>query len=195
MLKNSVVKFEPTIYMLIDITILEETKVILVAPLKSVELLGKIQQAQGKIVIAPPLEGRGFSKLEKSQLQYLYWNTCNQTPPEDYGVLVAACLEVLLKLPLDNTSIANLEKEVARLYPDGPGTEAVQPKDPNAPPSRPRTAGATGKVWEIADRLFEENGGLPERKTVLAACEADGVNAATASTQFSKWKASKLASK
>ena len=192
MIKNPTVKFETITYMLIDATVLEETKVISVAPFKAIGLLGKIQQAKGRIVMAPPLEGRGFSKLEKTQLQYLYWNTCNQTPPEDYGELVTACLEVLTKLPLDDTPIASLEKEVARLYPDGPGAVAAQPKDPNKPPSRPRAAGATGKVWEIADQLFESNNGMPERKAVLAACESSGINVATASTQFSKWKASKL---
>lgn len=187
-------KTAEALYMLIDVTTVEGTRVLKVAGLRAVSLLGKIYQAQGLQVIAPPMEGRSFAKLDKLPLQYLYWSVCQETPPEDYAELVKRCLAKLKTLPVDDTPLPKLEAEVARLYPDGTLAPAAQPKDPNAPPSRPREAGATGRVWEIADGLFAQVGGLPDRKAVLAACEAAGINGATASTQFSKWKKAKLAS-
>lgn len=39
----------------------------------------------------------------------------------------------------------------------------------------------TKKVWEIAERIG------PRRKRVITACIAEGINASTASTQYSKW--------
>lgn len=82
-----------------------------------------------------------------------------------------------------------------------PATPA-QPKAPRAPraPSsaatgeahRPKSGTSTGKVWDIADKLFAL--GLTDkelRKQVIAECEGEGVNASTASVQFGKWKSSK----
>ena len=77
-------------YMLIDVTTVEATRVLLVATLRQVQLHGRLAQAQGKKVIAPPLEGRGLAKLEKLPLQYLYWSVCQKTPPEEYSELVNA---------------------------------------------------------------------------------------------------------
>lgn len=183
-------------YMLIDVTAVETTAVLAIAPLRAVQLLGRIQIANGKKVIAPPLEGRSFAKLEKLPLQYLYWNVCQETPPEDYGELVRRCVAKLESLPVDATPLEDLEREVARLCPDEPTTqrEPKAPKEPGAAPARPKAMTTTGLVWEIADRLFVEAGNkIPDRKAVIAACEAQEINPATASTQFGKWKASKLA--
>lgn len=182
-------------YMLIDVTAVETTAVLAIAPLRAVQLLGRIQIANGKKVISPPLEGRGFAKLEKLPLQYLYWNVCQETPPEDYGELVRRCVAKLESLPVDATPLEDLEREVARLCPDEPTTqrEPKTPKEPGAAPARPKAMTTTGLVWEIADKLFVEAGNkLPDRKVVIAACEAQEINPATASTQFGKWKASKL---
>lgn len=43
--------------------------------------------------------------------------------------------------------------------------------------------GATAKVWEIADGV-----GKADRNAIIAACVAQGINQATAATQYSKWK-------
>ena len=181
-------------YMLIDVTAVETTAVLAIATNPRVVLLGKIQQAQGRKVIAPPLEGRSFSKLEKLPLQYLYWSICKETPPDDYSELLRRCLTKLDAMPADETPLEELEREVARLYPEEPVSreEKKVPRDPGAPPARPKAASTTGRVWEIADSLMNVNA-LPERKAVIAACEAEGINPATASTQYGKWKASKSA--
>ena len=49
-------------------------------------------------------------------------------------------------------------------------------------PSSAPSKGATAKVWEIADRVG------PDRKAIIDACIAEGINQATAATQYSKWK-------
>lgn len=181
-------------YMLIDVTAVETTAVLAIATNPRIVLLGKIQQAQGRKVIAPPLEGRSFSKLEKLPLQYLYWSICKETPPDDYSELLRQCLTKLDSIPVDETPLEELEREVARLYPEEPVSrgEKKAARDPGAPPARPKATSTTGRVWEIADSLMKGNV-LPERKAVIAACEAEGINPATASTQYGKWKASKSA--
>lgn len=179
-------------YMLIDVTNVESTAVIAIATQRPVVLLGKVHAAQGRKVIAPPLEGRSFAKLDKLALQYLYWNIYKETPPDEYGDLVRNCLVKLNALPEDATPIEDLEREVARLYPETPTTSSEEkaPREPGAPPPRPKATSTTGRVWEIADRMLAA--GSTDRKAVIAACEAEGINPSTASTQYGKWRASKL---
>jgi len=50
---------------------------------------------------------------------------------------------------------------------------------PVAAPSK----GATARVWQIADSMPGA-----DRKAIIAACIAAGINEATAGTQFSKWR-------
>ncbi len=183
-------------YMLINVTTPETTSILAVAELQAIQLLGKIHQANGLKVIAPPVEGRGFTKLEKLPLQYLYWNVCKEAPPEDYGELVGRCLQAIERLPMDETQIATLQREVARLYPEGVGVVAsAEPKAPRAagePSVRPKGTSTTGRVWEIADSLFAAAGNqFPDRKAIIDACIAEGINQATASTQYAKWKKTK----
>lgn len=47
--------------------------------------------------------------------------------------------------------------------------------------TRPKADTTTGKVWDIADRL-------KERAPVLTECAKRKINAATATTQFGKWR-------
>lgn len=52
----------------------------------------------------------------------------------------------------------------------------------------PPTPGSkTGRVWQIADRLSREKGRKAKREEVISAYVAEGGNANTASTQFSRW--------
>lgn len=60
-------------------------------------------------------------------------------------------------------------------------------REPGEPGQAP-TKGATGRVWEIADKVTAEKGGTIDRGAIIAACEAAGINPATAATQFSKWR-------
>ena len=55
---------------------------------------------------------------------------------------------------------------------------------------RPKTGTATGTVWETADALKAQVGEPPERAAVIEACVKKGINAATASTQYGKWRKS-----
>jgi len=71
---------------------------------------------------------------------------------------------------------------------------AAEKKAPRVPQekhngvSRPSAGTATGNVWAIAEAIQKRGKGKsPARADVLAACEADGINPATAATQFGKW--------
>ena len=52
---------------------------------------------------------------------------------------------------------------------------------------RPGKGTITGRVWEIADQLFEATGEA-DRVTVVRACDEEDINMNTASTQYSHWK-------
>ena len=54
--------------------------------------------------------------------------------------------------------------------------------------TRPKADSKTGRVWELADQISEANGGRARRKDVMAACEAAGLHAATAATQYGRWR-------
>lgn len=193
-------------YMLIDTTVLAETKFLAAGGMNEMAALGRIKKAQGRNVIAPPVEGRGFSTMSKEQLQYLFWNTMHQPPADEYGVLVQALLGIAITMPLDETPLADLEREVARLYPDSPTVSTpalaaelnagVYGQPLKEVPERPKATSTTGKVWEIADRFFTDDGDWKTmRGKIMTACESEGINSATAATQYSKWKAAKIAAK
>jgi len=186
------------LYMLIDYTSVESTAVLKVAPLRQIQLWGAIYNARGRMVMAPPVAARSFAKFDGGTLQYLYWNLCGEVPPDmnDYQHLVQRCLEKLNALPVDDSTEAWLEAELAKLDPTG--TSAASGED--APvkvkakreasgeaPNRPGGETTTGKVWRIADELMASSGAIPNRKEVVAACEKEGINPSTASTQYGKW--------
>lgn len=187
-------------YMLIDVTKVEETRVLLVAPLREVQLHGRIFEAKGRKVIAPPVEGRGFSKLDALSMQYLWWNHTQTPPSEDYATQLNAVLAMVQALPVDPTPEDELAMEVRRLFPDEPtGAKSTQssepkaPKVPGAPPEAPKAGSTTGKVWEIATRICPPGAAI-DRTAIIAACKEAGINEATAATQYSKWKRAREAS-
>ena len=195
-------------YMLIDITTVESTSLLAVAPsIQAATLMGRLYAIQGKTVIAPPVEGRGFSKLELLPLQYLFWNVCQEEPPADYQELIRLCLARIERFPVDTTPLEVLEKEVARLCPPIPeNSPGKAPTKPNTGSDRPKAASTTGQVWELADAAFSrhytETSTLANvdwkmlRGEIITACEKDGINTSTAATQYSKWaKAKKEGSK
>lgn len=53
--------------------------------------------------------------------------------------------------------------------------------------TRPAAGTTTVKVWDIADAISARNKVPAERAEVLKEAEAQGVNAATAATQYSRW--------
>lgn len=209
-----------THYMLIDVTTMETAKLLLVGTLRQVQLHGQILKADGRNVIAPPLEGRGLSRLKMEELQYMLWNTWGLSPvnakgePKGFGDLLTECLHAARQVIPDGTSIELLEAEVAKLAPppDGKTNEVdtgveskpakkATPRTPQKPGEAPAATSTTGKVWIIADRVLAAHPAVtattdwkPLRDAIIAACESEGINKATAATQYSKYKASKIAS-
>lgn len=202
-----------TKYMIIDVTTPEAVKVLRVAEMTNCQLWGRLYQAEGKKVVAPPVEGRGFGKLDRLQLQYLYWGLHQETPPEDYAALVRRCLDTIDAMPLDHTDTAWLQGEVDRLAPsvtttaeDGPKPAPKAPKAPKAPTTpadpngRPKASSTTGLVWDLADTAYAtvvpDGAAEPDWKAVRAElarlCSQEGINAGTMGVQYGKWKASKL---
>ncbi len=53
---------------------------------------------------------------------------------------------------------------------------------------RPVADGATKNVWAIADKLSAKNKRPALRSEVIPACEAEGINTATATTQYGRWR-------
>lgn len=67
--------------------------------------------------------------------------------------------------------------------------EAATPsRDTENGVTRPKAGTKTGRVWEIADEKASASGGRARRKDVLAQCEAEELNAATAATQYGRWR-------
>ena len=91
-----------------------------------------------------------------------------------------------------------LEPELyAKFEPEEPvlNTKSYSSSQTNRPKSTTpatRPAGGTTKlVWDIADAIRAENPAAEAkilRPTIIAKCEAEGINASTAGTQFAKWK-------
>ncbi len=178
---------EPLIkYMVIDYSQVDKTALLKVAQLREAQLWGQLFEAEGRRVMAPLLAAKSFAKFDGGTLQYLYWNTLHQTPPDDYHLLVEKCLAAINSMPIDMTSVEELEARVASIQ--RVEDTAVQPdKKPVAPSVRPAGTTTTGRVWTIATSLIVGNV-LPDRKAVVAACEKEGINPSTASTQYGKWR-------
>ncbi len=54
--------------------------------------------------------------------------------------------------------------------------------------TRPGPGTSTGKVWDIADKISAKLKAPAPRADVLKEAETAGINAATASTQYGKWR-------
>lgn len=123
-------------------------------------------------------------------------------PGNGYMVVVVPHLYDLSDL----AHLAEIQDGTRRPKPKGrkPWTAAAQPENrpvgartggsPGASPGeagKAPTKGATARVWEIADRVTAEKGGTIDRTAIIAACTAEGINPATAGTQYSKWKKTK----
>jgi hypothetical protein len=63
-----------------------------------------------------------------------------------------------------------------------------KPKREKDPTGRPSEGTATGKVWDIADKLAADNDDVtPTRQEVIEAAVEAGVNKATAGVQYGNW--------
>lgn len=176
-------------YMLIDYSDCAKVHLLKVAHLREAQLWGAFYEAQGRKVMAPPVAGRSFAKFDGGTLRQLYQNlTGIELEPNayDYGAVVSKCLEVLEACTIDATPEDEIRRLLQEVAPAQQTTQHVATGEVSAQ-ARPRQAGATGRVWEIADKL-NATGQLPSRQEVMQACEVAGINPATASTQYAKWK-------
>lgn len=190
-----------TLYMVIDTTNDEHCVIRAVAPIQQATLIGQTYMLEhpGRSCIAPPLDGRGFAKLDKLALQYLYWNTFQEKPNEDYGQLLKECLAKALMLPVNNIDLRMLESAKS-LAADLLPTDNSKPKKVTAPKAElltaPKKTSTCGFIWEICDSVLTQivdNTSKEFRQTVMQRCEAEGINKSTASVQLGRWKDSKLA--
>lgn len=206
-----------TLYIVLDITKVEETRVRYVAAMQEAVLLGKIYMHEhpGRKVTAPILEGRSLSKLSLDQLQYLYWNMSGKKPASDYAKLLAATLETLQAITPEEVDIPSLEgtlesydRTVARSQRSegAPATATSKAKAPAIPkPAKatkqpgdaPKKTSICGYIWEICNKHYDSVKGKNKevtkemRSAIIAECEKEGINKSTASVQFGKWKATK----
>ncbi len=69
-----------------------------------------------------------------------------------------------------------------------PAPAPAQPKQNDV--TRPKDGTKTGQVWAIADKLSGEGDSTvpATRGDVMKACEAAGLNQATAATQYGRWR-------
>lgn len=126
-------------YVGINITSNEHAKVLFVTDNERAALLGRLYMLQhpGQKVVAPPLEGRSFSKFEKELNQYLFWNSFQQTPPEDYSLLLKSLVLECEKIQVSETDLPWLKAELANYNYDveltTTGHNYVMGKVPNPP--------------------------------------------------------------
>lgn len=62
------------------------------------------------------------------------------------------------------------------------------PKDTVNGVTRPKSGTKTGRVWEIADAQSKQKGEPAPRKAVIDEAMTDDINAATAATQYGRWR-------
>ena len=53
--------------------------------------------------------------------------------------------------------------------------------------TRPKAGTTCGRIWEMADKLSATINAPADRKSILTQAEVEGINAATAATQYGKW--------
>ena len=108
--------------------------------------------------------------------------------PKSIEVLKFPLADLLEECELDLTKFGLIRKPPADRV-TVPRMEQQQKSRAPAEGGKPSPSGATGKVWLIADRVYGQSG--LDRKAIIDACIAEGINPATAGTQYSKWKKAK----
>lgn len=200
---------QQTLYMLLDVTSQSGTCLLAKAAFREVQIMGTLAKANGRQVIAPPVAARGLSALTLEQLQFLFWNMTQTRPSDNFAELIQATFALVVAFPQDKTPLDQLQRMVAELpSADDAATPApvvAAPKPIKAAAGnseRPKPDSVTGKVWTICDNVLNENGCSEGdanafnwkalRAKIIAACEQAGINPATATTQFSKYKVARL---
>jgi len=141
---------------------------------------------------------KSFSVFTLLELNLLYVALGGQHTNLDYGKIISNIVSLIDNLDMDNCDISNLKlKSPSNKIPehDSDNTPSVKVKIlPKSNTSvRPKSGSTTGKVWDIADEMQKGDSGLGYdskefRNCVIDQCIKEGINKATAATQFSKWK-------
>lgn len=141
---------------------------------------------------------KDYSSYSHYELRILYYNTTGEAVPDniEYNKILKGVADLARSLILDETPLEELQAKLGREI--GPVDPRPAPEKGGRKPSspgpttvtRPKAGSSTGKVWEIADSHYGE--GIPIdgafRTKVIETCVTAGINPATASTQFGKWK-------
>lgn len=171
-------------------------------------------------VVLPLEEAKYFSMFSRLETMMLFKNETGEAGSLfEVGTMWQRLYELASNIPFDERSLSDLTKageglevlpppttptyhpQIYRASPDQQyAAKAVnpaeaKPKAPRDPSAKPSPKGATGRVWEVAERVHSEMGGgiitKEMRSKIIAACEETGIHPATAATQYSKWKATK----
>lgn len=157
-------------------------------------------------------ENKEYSCYTHYELASIYHNATGDTVPREmeYAKLLQGVVHLAKNWAVDETEAETIQEEYGVTVPDEPEPPRVAvvaaPLPDTAPsgksrpaaapakaPGRPKPGSSTGKVWDIADKVLADHADMglnakELRATVIAQCEAEGINPSTAATQFGKWK-------
>lgn len=204
------------IYMVVDVNLL---KVVQLGELNTITSKQMLENPEAVIYTAPISAGSSYSHFELEPLKAI----CVNEGIYEEGMAYVSMINVL-RLHLKDRYFKEKDSYKAygyyeqmlaqkrsenpeywnQFYPTPPSdipdsfkrgisSGRISCKAPNES-AKPRSAGATGRVWEIADKVESDNPtkeGKELRALIINACVKSGINPATASTQYSKWKKSK----
>jgi hypothetical protein len=124
-------------------------------------------------------------RREDSSYWVVFASGWAETAPGGTGRADATASPPPAKAPGKRTSARTAALPATGGTPAAPKPRAA----PSGPATRPKAGTSTGKVWDLADALAAKHTDAKAlRKAVIEACEAEGINASTASVQFGKWK-------
>jgi len=152
-------------------------------------------------------ENKHFSRFTLAELRELYGKRTGAelSSGYDYAATLRAVADLARGVEVDATPYDALLARYGKPYPQAqipasavgraPATAAngdastkpAREKAASSEPTRPKAGTSTGKVWDIADDLTQKLGRKATRPEVVSACEVEGINASTASTQYGKW--------
>ena len=87
---------------------------------------------------------------------------------------------------MENTKASKAEKAPKAQKEPKPAKEVIDKITKNDV-TRPKEGSKTGRVWALADKISAEKQAPADRGTVIDQATAQGINEATASTQFGRW--------
>lgn len=167
--------------------------------------------------LVAPMEKRTLAKFTEYELGMLYHNTFKRgvPPTSKYADLLAAVYDAIERMPADTTAQEILDAKHRELHPEDfvemkvststPRVAAAEkpaknnsPKPVSTGSKRPAEGSVTGRCWALADCLLGDSDLSAVdlkalRASLVEAAVAQGIDPSTASTQFSRWKAAKLA--